>query len=124
MKILNVAVYLVIFQILVFQVLATEENKTNDDNREDSIRIKSEEDTYNKLLNLNDVNNVKDVNDDRNNLMKQLEKFLDNEKVINSNGKIVTEENLNLENEFTMKATYLKVFSKIIFIILVVILYD
>ncbi len=121
MKILNVAVYLIIFQILVFQVLGTEENKTNDDNRGDSIRIKSEEDTYSKLLNLNDVN---DVNDDQNNLMKQLEKFLEDEKVINSNGKIVNEENLNLENEFTMKATYLKVFSKIIFIILVVILYD
>lgn len=124
MKILNVAVYLVIFQILVFQVLGTEENKTNDDNREDSIRIKSEEDTYSKLLNLNDVNDVNDVNDDQNNLMKQLENFLEDEKVINSNGKIVNEENLNLENEFTMKATYLKVFSKIIFIILVVILYD
>jgi hypothetical protein len=126
MKILNVAVYLFIFQILVFQVIGSERGRMEDVKNESvndyETRIKSEQDTYKTFLKLQD----NDVNLEEK-IMEQLKNFLNDEKVITgiSNGNIQVEQNLNLQNNtFTMKARYLKVFSKIVFIILVVILYD
>jgi hypothetical protein len=126
MKILNVAVYLIIFQISVFQVIGSKrgrmEDVTNESVNDYETRIKSEQDTYKTILKLQD----NDVNLEEK-IMEQLKNFLNEEKVITgiSNGNIQVEQNLNLQNNtFTMKARYLKVFSKIVFIILVVILYD